>query len=193
MPAPQTSEPPMTTVFLDTETLGLHPHAPIWEFAAIRIDDNGQEVAREHFQIRHYWTEDAALTALPRSFRADYLNRYSPLAAINPHEAAKRIHAITRTQAEIAGSNPAFDTEKLDLLLRGNGIVPDWHYHPLDVPAVAIGWLAARGELIPRPRKSDALSRAVGVNPDHYQRHTALGDVLWCRALHDAMLSEVRS
>ena len=48
------------TVFLDCETLGLDRIAPIWEFAALRIDDSGTEVAREHFQIRHdpsFWLD----------------------------------------------------------------------------------------------------------------------------------------
>lgn len=42
-------------VFLDTETLGLDPDAPVWEFAAVRRPDAYplRSVAVEHFTIQH--------------------------------------------------------------------------------------------------------------------------------------------
>jgi hypothetical protein len=176
----------MTTVFLDVETLGLDRCAPIWEFAALRIEDDGTESAREHFTIRHHRPDD--LSHLPSSFITDYLRRYDPAKAVDPFEAAIRIVAITSGRPDIAGSNPAFDTERLELLLKRNGFEPDWHYHPVDVPMIAIGWLGARGELPARPWKSDKLSAACGINPDDYARHTAIGDVLWCRDWYNRML-----
>ena len=72
----------MTTIFVDCETLGLERHHPIWEFAALRMEDDGTESVRE----------------------------------------------------------------------------------------------------------SDKLSAACGINPDDYARHTAMGDVLWCRDWYNRML-----
>lgn len=168
----------MTTVFLDTETLGLKRRAPIWEFAAVRIEDDGSLSAREHFQIVHDPT--LADPDYPQWCRDDYARRYNASDAVPPELAADAIAEIVRDDAVIAGSNPGFDMEKLTDLLGRYDIVPSWHYHPFDVPGNAVGWLAARGELIARPWKSDALSRAAGINPDDYERHTAMGDVEWC-------------
>jgi hypothetical protein len=67
--------------------------------------------------------------------------------------------------------------------------IPDpWHYHLIDVENLVAGYLAARGELIPPPWKSDQLSAAVGVDPNDFGRHTAMGDVLWTRAQWDAVM-----
>lgn len=181
----------MTTAFLDTETLGLDRRAPVWEFAAIRIEDDGTESAREHFQIRHERKRYGInwLATLPTWFQMDYLARYERATAIDMADAAPRIADIVAGRAMIAGSNPGFDMERLGDLLAEFDIEPGWHYHPLDVPTIAVGWLSARGELMPRPWKSDVLSAAVGIDPTEFTRHTALGDVLWAQALYRAVVS----
>lgn len=38
------------------------------------------------------------------------------------------------------------------------------------------------------PWDSEAVSRAVGVNPDDFERHTAMGDVRWAMAIYDAVM-----
>lgn len=171
-------------VFLDTETLGLDPDAPIWEFAAVRRLDPVGEMKTE-FTIQHdpgLW-----LDGFPEEFLADYLNRYDETRAWCESAAARQIHAFTKG-AHIIGAVPSFDTERLAKLLRRNGIEPEWHYHLIDVENVVVGYLAGRGELIPPPWKSDQLSAAVGVNPDDYARHIAMGDVRWAMAQWDAVI-----
>lgn len=171
-------------VFLDTETLGLDPSAPIWEFAAVRRLDPVGEVEL-HFTIQHdpaHW-----LDGFPEEFLADYLNRYDPEEAWGEVAAVGAIHAITKG-AHIIGAVPSFDTERLAKLLHRNSIQPEWHYHLIDVENVVVGYLAGRGELIPPPWKSDQLSAAVGVNPDDYARHTAMGDVRWAMAQWNAVM-----
>lgn len=179
----------MTTVFLDTETLGLDRMAPIWEFAAIRIEDDGTESDRAHFQIRHRpepWLSQLRVDA--PTFADDYLNRYDADSAVWEWDAARGVARLVEGGAVIAGSNPAFDMERLLILMQRNGISdPGWHYYPLDVPMMALGRLAARGVLPPRPWKSDGLSRAIGVEPGDYDRHTAMGDVLWTRELYERL------
>lgn len=173
-------------VIVDTETLGLHPDAPIWEFAAIRCTP-GRPVAKQEFFIEHDggpWYED-----MPLSFLNDYTERYRPLAAYDEGRAAEEIHFITNG-AVLIGCNPGFDTERLAKMMRRNGIEPAWHYHPLDSASMAIGYLAACGVLIPPPWKSDALSDAVGVDPGRFARHTAMGDVLWTQALFDRVMAK---
>lgn len=180
----------VTTVFLDTETLGLDRRAPIWEFAAIRIEDNGRESAREHFQIRHEPRRFGIdwVATLPDWFQRDYQARYRRETALDMADAAPRIAEIVAAGAFIAGSNPAFDMERLADLLAEFDIQPGWHYHPLDVPTMAVGWLSVRLQRTPpRPWKSNELSALVGVDPDDYKRHTAMGDVEWCRDLYESI------
>lgn len=172
-------------VFLDTETLGLHPDAPIWEFAAIRRDGtNGTEYTTA-ITIMHDpgdWLEDLA-----DQFLDDYGNRYIAEEAWCERAAASAIDAAT-AGAIIIGCNPGFDIERLAKLLRRNGIEPSWHYHPIDSASVAIGYLSALGKLpYNNLWKSDVLSARIGVDPAKYDRHTALGDVWWIIAQIDRM------
>lgn len=39
------------------------------------------------------------------------------------------------------------------------------------------------------PWRSEDVSRALGINPDDYARHTALGDVRWAMAIYDAVIN----
>lgn len=195
----------MSIVFLDTETLGLDIDAPIWEIAAIRRDDSDRDTAL-HLFVRHY--ADPWLDGFPEQFAADYRSRYVKAEAVHPLEAAEAIAAFMHDRPHIVGAVPDFDTTRIrHQLLRPNRIADPWHYHLIDVENLVVGWLHGvaaraidearmRGEeplpgLVDRPGppyKSDELSRAVGVNPDDFERHTALGDALWVRAQYDAVM-----
>jgi hypothetical protein len=179
-------------VFMDIESIGLHPDAPVWEFAAIRRFANGNE-DRTEFRIQHdpagWLTEEH----FPARFRADYDARYVRSDAATEFDAAVMINLITRG-AHIIGAVPSFDTERLAKLIRRHGMEPSWHYHLIDVENVIVGFLAggSRYELCTPPYDSNALSRAVGVDPDTYNRHTAMGDVLWVRAQWDSIMQPQR-
>jgi hypothetical protein len=92
----------------------------------------------------------------------------------------------------LAGACVSFDADRLWRLLRANGECPMWHYHLIDVEVLAAGLIASRGEasreMARPPWKSEDLSRAVGVNPDDFDRHSALGDARWAKALYEAVM-----
>jgi hypothetical protein len=172
--------------FLDTETLGLHPDAPIWEFAAIRRLPNGDPKRTVNITIRHDpagWLDD-----FPDEFAHDYRTRYNPSIAWEEQAAALEIHSITRG-AHIVGAVPSFDTERLAKLLRRNNIEPQWHYHLVDIENVVVGYLAGKGKTLEPPWKSDTLSAAIDIDPTSYARHTALGDVQWTMEQWDVVMN----
>lgn len=174
-------------VFMDTETLGLHPEAPVWEFAAIRRAEDGTET-EFHCFIDHYplpWID-----SLPEEFANDYRARYSPVRALRQWDAVRVIEKATEG-AHVIGAVPNFDTERLQRMRLRVGVITErepWHYHLIDVENLAVGFLAGKGELMAPPWKSDALSSAIGVDPTQFERHTAMGDVLWVRAQYDAVM-----
>jgi hypothetical protein len=197
-------------VFVDTETLGLHRKAPIWEFAALRRDAETGAECELHLFIDH--SPGKWLIGLPQEFAVDYWYRYSTAVQqgnVTPADrAAQMINEFMHGRPHIIGAVPSFDTERLARLLRKAGIAePPWHYHLIDIENVVLGYLHGvvaravdearmRGEdpepaLVNRqlkfPLKSDELSCAVGVLPELYARHTAMGDVKWCAAQWDAI------
>jgi hypothetical protein len=176
-------------VFLDIETLGLDPDAPIWEFAAIRRGVNGCFICdtKVHLFIEHnpaHWVDD-----LPPAFQDDYRTRYA--AAEKTSEAkAVEIIACCLDGAIVIGCNPGFDLERITKLLGRHCVIPCCHYHPLDIASVAIGFLSANRVLPDQPWKSDALAEAVGVDSRDYARHTAMGDVEWTMAQWDKVIGD---
>jgi hypothetical protein len=120
--------------------------------------------------------------------------------------------ALTRG-LHLCGAVISFDAERLWKLLRANGQCPMWHYHLIDCEALAAGWVSAQcagmandgisrglfpvrdadGKLLTNidgrpPWDSEALSRAVGVDPSLIDRHTALGDARWAKAIYEAVM-----
>jgi len=199
--------------FIDTETTGLSPDDEIWEFAAIIRETDGSERTC-HMFIQH---DTQRCAALPEPFLTDHRNRFpiSPNADWHPDVWSRRAAAETIADllgggTHIVGAVPNFDTERIATLLRRYGLAPGWHYHLIDIENLVAGWahgvfrqaaddLARRG--LPHdavdqgpalvtslPWDSDALSRAVGVDPDDYDRHTALGDARWVRDQYDAII-----
>ena len=189
----------MTAVItaMDTETLGLQIGAPIWEFAAVRREPDGTQSTEEFFIAHSDEDRDRFLSSLPPKFQADYLKRFDAKTALDQEEACERIVAIT-DGAHILGAVPSFDTVRIETMLAQHLMVPSWHYHLIDIENVVAGYIlgsapngtvgARRRELALPPHNSNELSRAVGVNPDDYFRHSAMGDVLWTLAQWDAVV-----
>lgn len=208
----------MTTLaFVDTETTGLDPDRhEVWEVALIlrRPVDGGQPTECEYvWQLPvHLGRADSiALTIghfYERRLPAGYLdggfheNRISPLDLF-----AAEFAALTHG-AHMVGAVPSFDAAFLSRLLRANGACPGWNYHLIDVEALAAGALIGTFSAIQEvgknpeadgpsqadallafpPWRSSDLSLAVGVDPEDYERHTALGDARWAKAIYDAVM-----
>lgn len=194
--------------FCDTETIGLDVEAPIWEFAAIRRtqhqhSNGAYQETPYHCLIEH--KPNPWLKNLPDEFKVDYLKRYRTADKIlSPRDALKLIVTAT-AGAHIVGAVPNFDTERIARMMRTADIEPSWHYHLIDVENLIVGYLRAKcvglpKEILPAftalttpPWNSDDLSHAVGVNPDAYKRHTAMGDVEWVRDQYDAVMRNVEA
>jgi hypothetical protein len=188
-------------VFLDTETTGLHPlNDHIWEVAAVRREPDGTE-EKWHFLVDH---APPSAEYLGSDFAADYRARYDPERAIVRAVAVNRLRRMFRGRAHMVGACPWFDAERLGVMRRLAGFdEPDpWHYHLIDVETLAVGYLSghitatetidlgAFTDCPPSlPWDSDELSRRVGVEPPGPgERHTAMGDVLWAKAVYDSIL-----
>jgi hypothetical protein len=190
--------------FIDTETDGVHPGRKPWEVALIRHDENGERETSFFVEIdlstadpfglrvgrfydRHpvgQWV--AGQRAEPPVVRNDDDSFRSPL------EAARTVAAWTHG-AHLIGAVPNFDAEVFDRLLRDHGLCPSWHYHLVDVEALAVGYAAAKGITITPPWKSDDLMAVIGVEkPTEAERHTALGDARWAMRTYDAVMGGAR-
>jgi len=185
-------------VFMDTETLGLDIASPVWEFAAVRRSDPDVQSESLHLFIRHHATP--WLAEFHEEFARDYHARYSDAESVSQLEAAKQIAEFMEGRPHVVGAVPNFDTERIShQLLRPNRIPDPWHYHLIDVENLIVGFLAGRareghmdsGLALPLAGEkwdSNDLSRAVGVDPEQFERHTAMGDVRWVMAQWDAVM-----
>lgn len=188
-------------VFIDTETDGVHPDRKVWEVAMIRRGSDGNVHPPMSFFVElDLDTADPFGLKVGGFYDRHPLGRYLAGQGVDfpePHdegdeylsqqEAARLVARYTHG-AHLVGAVPHFDAHVLGNLLRDQGFTPAWHYHLVDVEAMAVGWLARRGIALNLPWKSDQLSQACGIDPPtDDERHTALGDAEWAMRWYDAM------
>lgn len=211
--------------FVDIETTGLDPDVhEIWEVGLIdpdgaehrwflpvdlgRADPIALDIGGYHRRHPEGYNHDFAT---PSDFVGDPWVLH---AVTDPWDFAAAFCELTRPRngerVHLAGAVVSFDEERLRKLLRANGACPEWHYHLVDVEAVAAGWIAAqgwpiekaatgrRGELVElnsgRPGwDSKALSSAVGVDLEQFREHEALEDARWAKAIYEAVFGPVGS
>lgn len=188
--------------FVDTETLGLDPdkHA-IWEVGLIRYNPETGDTDEYLWQIN--LTPEQLADGDPIGMGIGrFSERYYRATAFPPDIFAMAFADLT-AGAHLAGAVVSFDEERLRRLLLSKGVSPGWHYHIIDIEAMAVGYLngctaganARDGGYRQTPEvarvlpwKSDALTEALGVPPvPEYERHTALGDARWALRLYQAM------
>lgn len=210
-------------VFLDTETTGVHSDRKVWEVAMIRREDAGERECSFMVEVNLEHADPFGLR-VGRFYERHPLGRWlsgptGPTTAPAPAPDGSSYRNLADTAATVArwthgahvvGAVPNFDTEVLDAALRWQSLTPAWHYHLIDVEALAVGYLhggAAHGhsevtcgprcgypgsggtDALPSlPWDSEALSSACGVEPPgEGERHTALGDARWALRLYDAI------
>lgn len=171
---------PAPVVFLDCETTGLYPalgHEP-WEIACIWHDG-------EKWRESLWYPEADLFSADPNALRLTGYYRRRATEDWEPHDSRIAAEEVARILAgkHIVGAVPSFDAGMLDPWLRRNGECPTWHYHLVDVEALAAGKLGQAP-----PWNSEKLSRAIGIEPSEFDRHTALGDARWARAIYEAVI-----
>lgn len=191
-------------IFIDTETTSLRRDRRAWEIGLIiRRNDRDLE-GRWFIDIDDLDLGNADLKSLEigRFYeRHPQMNgRESADVYVDEEaDALRRVEELTRG-AHLVGAVPNFDADVLDRRMRAHGILPSWHYHLVDIEALAVGYLHAKGlphwgdpeasaneTVLALPWRSTALYRAIGVDPDQYEAHTALGDARLVRGVYDAI------
>ena len=204
-------------VWMDTETTGLDLTRRAWEVALIVRDRaiDAQDIEHQWFvhpadidlehadpkalEIGRFWDRHPHAPIIA-AWREQGLTR--PLGML-PHlrgvhrarYVATAVRNLTSGRAQIYGSHPSFDMITVEMMMADEGISPEWHYHPNDVPNLIEGWTIGRDDnaralRIPASRKSEDWCRIVGIEPNNYQRHTALGDCRLFRDAFDAMFRQ---
>lgn len=194
-----------SVAFVDCETTGLDPRRhEIWELAII-VDGKEHEF---HIMPEHGKRSDPTALRINRFYQRTAAKDWywhgitfaaNPAVAQHGFAEGRIIDAgqIATLLAgrHIVGAVPSFDAAFIDAFLRRHGQVAAWHYHLIDVEALAAGWLRGKDEgylgrddLPIPPWNSEALSIALGVTPDRYERHTALGDARWAKAIYEAVM-----
>lgn len=182
---------PMPTIFLDTETTGLHDDRRAWEISMIRRDAGAHDTTITLFiHVEDIDLAHADPTGLPVGRFHDRHPTFG--APLGPDQlylseaAAAEIVDDWTSGAEIFGVRPRFDTVTLANALQRHGRTPRWWRDPVDITDLARGWMLARGRL-PR-RNPEALSAQCGVDiPAPQLRHTAYGDAEWVQRWYDAL------
>jgi hypothetical protein len=185
--------------WLDCETTGLDlATRRAWDVAVIERRPDGVDVEHQWFlhaaDIDLSTADPAALDIggfWHRHPQAGYLRAGGSAITAPDRPGVHRAHTVLEAVAQLTagavvlGSGPWFDMMTLGPRMVERGITPAWYYHPDDVPAMVkgflAGWVGMTDEL--RAARSDELVRAIGLDPDSYGRHTAIGD---CRLFRDA-------
>lgn len=194
-------------MFLDTETTGLDPERhEIWEVAYALATHDEDAGTLDVGQVTHFFLPVTLVGADQTSLEIGGFWRRHPTGLDRKYRPSGywlEELSIASAGRRIVGAVPNFDTERLERLLRRAGLSAQWHYHLVDIEALALGYLAGlnreyltlRHPTERRPPmqdevvawKSDELSRQIGVDPADFSRHTAEGDVLWCIAQYAAV------
>ena len=182
-------------VFCDTETTSLRrPYRPagrrIWEIGMIRREPDGTE--REKALLI---TDVDLRDADPYSLQVGRFHERHPFGNQRPssdllggqlvteEKAASLVNRLTHG-THLIGAVATFEDLGFEDLLYRHGLSPGWHYHTPDVEALAAGKLG-----LEPPWDSEELCAKLGVTVSDEDKHTALGDARWAKALYDAVMN----
>ncbi len=184
-------------IFLDCETTGLDPDChEIWEVACVVVPNhtNLQEKKEYTWQLPVDLSE-ADLIALNIG---RFHERRLPSSQLSPVRHFCQDFMDLTWGATIVGAIPSFDCERLTKLLKKWEFIAGWHYHLIDIEALAVGFLKGRYPQweIPLPYKTDWLAEKLGIERNVEGRHTALGDARevfeWWQVINGEIFKEGR-
>jgi hypothetical protein len=208
--------PPLA--FVDTETVRLVPDhgSALWELA-ILLRQDGQDAeylwhvrpSLEHaepksLQVGRYYERCKVADSPAGSGRI--LASPAMRGKTGARQARLIAHdvAVLLDGALIIGANPWFDAGHVDAFLREHGQCLAADYHMRDIGSVVDGYLAGHDlarrncafckheppEPLRRPEsmRLTEIARVLGINPDSYDTHTALGDARLTRAIWNAVM-----
>lgn len=182
------SGPVRGLAFIDAETTGLGPSARAWEIAVIRRFgfEPGVKEERILLQVEGFTSEMFEPAALEV---AGFGERYGLTegAVMASTAAAAVMLAGLLADFHLVGANPAYDAGVVGALLRDEGHAPHWHFRLVDVEALAMGALR-----LPAPKGLQASARALGIDFDPVDMHTAMGDAELARKIHDQIIWKER-
>lgn len=205
-------------VFVDTETTSLRPDRRAWDVGLIvRADGADPEDTTADTEME--WMVGCADLDLGNAdLMSLKIGRFYDRhpggwydKCMSEHHVMREVEEATRG-AVMVGANVHFDLDVLATRMRAQGICPSWHYSPVDVKSVAVGWFNARRQLFTSRRDSSfpveppyrfddildrlalelADERAAQDHPKPIERHTAIGDARLVRDLYN-VVTGVRS
>lgn len=175
-------------VVVDIETTGLHPYEDeVWEVAAIKIHPPYTgEHPRDRDLVCRVWQLPINLDKVSDWVKENtgIVERYNPWTP-TPVPTFLRDFKKFVDGRHLAGNVVSFDAQRLERLYLGNGYSFDelpWHYHLIDVEAVAIGAASPKdhGRGFDLPWDSRQVSEHFAVTPPGDQQiHQAYHDALW--------------
>lgn len=195
--------------FVDCETTGLNPDLhPVWEVGLV-VRRFADEAPFEVDEIRKQWFLPVDSLAFADTFALE-LNGFHDR---HPHGLGNvdvkdgrigkiadesvtdllvfaRQFAILTRGASLIGCVPSFDEERIRTIIRSAGLTPTWHYQPVDVETLAVGYLLNQHGSIDElelPWHSDSLAGMLGIDTSQFERHTALGDADLAVAMWEAV------
>jgi DNA polymerase III alpha subunit (gram-positive type) len=188
-------------VYVDVETTGLDPERhEVWDIAL--IDGATGEEHEFHIRPEHFHSADEGALRITKFYErvhaAGYIDEQIEEGYPKRTKTIKRPAFWTNRgrgsiAAEVAhltankhlvGAVPSFDARFIAGFLLREQIVPAWHYHLIDIEALAAGWLGMKP-----PWDSDELNNRLGL-PAPTEKHTAIADARWARAVYERVLYE---
>lgn len=206
----------MDLCFADCETTGFYVDAghEVWEWAVIVERASGEIVERSGQLPVDVSKADPQSLAMNGWYDRSVQHKQGEYAwefseqGFTHYDESRWMQTWAREFMEVVhgcaliGAVPSFDERFLSKALRKGGGVACWHYQPVDVETLAVGYMigdmhAAIDEglrvepsaisIVDRlrmpPWDSEELSLLLGVDPLRFDRHTALGDVKWAQAI----------
>jgi hypothetical protein len=190
----------VTINFLDLETTDLDPHkGQVWEVGMIRRRHGDDTEFLWQFAVDLDRANPRSLEVgqfhdrfvVPAGWEAARLDPATGqvMQRLTLAEALFDFQGLwewedDRPTTHMVGAVPSFDDGYLKVLFAKQQRRVCWHYHLVCVENLAAGCLG-----LEPPWDSEALSRAMGVDPGRYLRHSAIGDCRGARDLYDAVMA----